>query len=102
MSGRFDPRATAQDRDPQRTQALILAAFAASPKPLTRRQAEVAAFGHTSYTATWASLAVRELRERGYLETSSFSDRYFRATKLGRDALDVWLAVGAWSEDGVA
>lgn len=69
--------------------AKMLAAFVEADRSLTRREAEVRAFGHTSFTATWAASAVRELRSGGYIRSSARDDRRYIATDKGRAMLGV-------------
>lgn len=69
---------------PDDTKVRLLAAFVdALPYPLTRREAETAVFGNTTYSATWAASALRSLKEDGYVERHPRHDRKYRATPLG-------------------
>lgn len=72
---------------PDDTKVRMLAAFVDAGRSLTRREAERIVYGNTTYTASWAASAVRELREDGYIERQPLTDHRFRATELGRRML---------------
>lgn len=72
-----------KDPDPQRTQRLVLRALVAYGYPMTRLEAEVAAFGRTNHTATWVIDALRALSEGGYVERPR-GYRKYKATERGR------------------
>lgn len=74
---------------PDNTLAKMLAVFVEADRSLSRREAEQRAFGRTSYSATWAASAVRELREGGYIRSSARDERRYIATDKGRAMLGV-------------
>lgn len=84
---------------PDTTLARMLAAFCESNRPLSRRDAEVIAFGHTTFSATWAASAVGELKSSGYIRSSARSDRLYVATPKGHAMLGVLRASEQGPED---
>lgn len=80
-------RVLRQDPNPDESLVKMLAAFVESPESLNRYEAEVIAFGRTTYTATWAIDALNELKRRGYVEPTQRNPRRFRPTARGVAAL---------------
>lgn len=85
-------RVASEAPNPDEATVKILATFVDHGWPLTRREAEIRAFGHTSFTANWAVDAFKALRAKGYIERLPLSDTKFRVTERGVAALGVFRA----------
>lgn len=96
-------RVARQDPNAELNLIRLLEVFVTAEQSLTRREAEVRAFGHTTFTATWAASAVRDLREGGYIRSSARDDRRYIATDKGRATLGLLRLSGqAPMPDGAA
>lgn len=85
-------RVLRQDPNPDESMVKMLAAWVDAPSSLTRHEAEVRAFGHTTYTAMFAIDAFHALRKGGYIELVPLTDKRFRPTTKGVAALAVFRA----------
>lgn len=80
------------DPSPDESVKRMLTAFVESPWSLTRHEAEVKAFGHTTHTAMFAIDAFKVLKAKGFIAPVERDERRFRATARGVAALQHRLA----------